>query len=515
MQEKNIFKKNEDGFTKILSKEILKNEDKRTLKVVELIVKNLKEICKQYPKQNCFDEFDIIRSDIDDLLKGREMRKRDEKTPSMKILQELITDENFIKILTTRRLDLFVKFWETLLEKNISTAYGIKAIINSLFLNEESFLYKQHRNYLSIPIESHDIYQIIFSHKSIQNISIYQELVYYGNPKNKKRFIDILINSLKVSIENYLLEGAKESGHTGNFENISYGFNILIESVENSLMKKGKNENDILNAISHFFSHTIPFIFRENDFDEENFEKLKKEYKKSEESRSWSYGMLIGFRKQLLLKKHKRGIPIDEKRAKIIKDSNRRMCEETRIPPYNEGSIENYLAYYIYKLFKTSNKFIGREEKRDDDIRNLLLDSYTVYDTPKRYIDVVALFHLIMRNEINKELEAYRKKGYYYNGVIKAFLLFTSFSLIAEWKDGEMKTDILHEKDVFSNEQMKDFMIEKLYTDIKEMIESNKKQINGRPINESLLPKNIVYENKKFYWKQCHNQLIEIKQIRK
>lgn len=509
LREKDIFQNNESRFIKVLSEEISKNDPKRTSKVVELVVANFEKICERCEEEymDSAEKFESLRSDIDRLLRGEDVQEERQARSPVMTLCNLVTDEGFVEILTTQRLDLLVQFWETLSRSKTPKLFGVNAIMHSLFFNEQSFLYKQDRNNFSYPIDPYDVYQVIFSYESIQVMDVYRSL--FGcRDQDAARILEVLIHSLKVSVDSYLSERNSAVSVEGDSECISRGFDVLIKCFEWSLSQNKLDKLDnsttlkVAEEISYFFSNTIPSVFRKHDFSKERLDGLKKSCEELRREGFYIYGDLIDLKKYLIMEKNQKDSEPDEGALRLIKGANRAGCSETKHPPYDSGSIENYLAYYLYKLFEVSNRFV-RRDGGSDTLRRLLSSVRMFVDSPERYMRVIALFRLYVRNKIDEELSPH-KRWFLFEGVTKSFLLSFGIGLVDGQEEGELITDILHEEDILSEQDMKEFLIDKLYTGIKEMLDSDE-VISGRSAGEvakeNFLPYEIEYKDGKFYWR--------------
>jgi hypothetical protein len=218
---------------------------------------------------------------------ARENKKDDEMGQSARaILDVILSDESVVKILTTKRLDALLYIFGIIDEYKISrreSGIGIPKIVQNLFYDKESFLYK-HLGNDGLALSS-NIYKSIFDSPVIlKNFDLfgYPTLEYSMRKEIGLSGIKVFIEALSRSITTYLKTGDVPPRHINNgLSHLSeiFGDLCLKISLED---KRGvdtqysmKDEWLALHHIAHFLGHDYLFLAYEEKLDQQVSEKEK------------------------------------------------------------------------------------------------------------------------------------------------------------------------------------------------------------------------------------------------
>lgn len=142
-------KKNCENFYKIIVKEMSKSDDKNIQAAFEIIMANFDSICSAI---RCTD------THISEL--------------AIKFTNEVLSDNHIVEILTTKRLDSLICFFECIENNQLSSKkiFFVTKITENLFLNQQSFFYK-HLSMDGLALSS-NIYRIFYFENLIKNFSL-------------------------------------------------------------------------------------------------------------------------------------------------------------------------------------------------------------------------------------------------------------------------------------------------------------------------------------------------------
>lgn len=420
---KNLFnKKNYKRFYNVLSQEISRPDTKRIDLVLNVLLDSFDNICKSIAENNS------------------EMSNYARST-----LEVILSDRSMINHITTKRLDGLLYILAVIKKYNLNandSPKGIPLMIQGLFYNSDSFLYK-HLDNSGLALSS-NIYESLFDSPSLlSNFDIfgYPTLGFSARGNTDSGTVKVFIESISRSIKTYLKTGKVPARHINN--GIAYLSSIFEELCSKIAIeqKSGKNTRwDLdgnwwsLHEIAYFLGHDYLFIGHKRRFDgiddvvDKNIEKMEKAAKKAD------------FYSNLAI---------------------------------NEG-----IAEILYKSFE----HLSRVEK-DNDTYNTVLD----------------LLNGMTHESSHKEgyREPFEKRmwiqigrnvlGKYYPMVLKSYLQFVGFSLVG----GEgQRTGWIGEQ----SEKMRKL----LYIDLKPKLDANEKMIDDTPMKEALLPDCMDYKDGKF-----------------
>ncbi|MBN9376766.1 MAG: hypothetical protein BGO14_00150 [Chlamydiales bacterium 38-26] len=203
-------RKNCKKFYKKIVEEISKNDDKHSQAAFEIFMANFDDICSVMKCTN-----------------------KDASHLAIDLANEVLSDNYIVELLTTKRLDSLIYFFECI-EKNQLSSKGnffVSKISQNLFLNHESFFYK-HLSMDGLALSS-NIYRIFYFENLIKKFPLLDshQLGYlYGNEFKAIR-ADVLITAMKHMICAY------KQFQNIPIENITYGLKNVSELFHNLCLK--------------------------------------------------------------------------------------------------------------------------------------------------------------------------------------------------------------------------------------------------------------------------------------
>lgn len=215
-------KRNCKNFYKRIAKELSKNDDKSSQAVFEVIIANFDNICSAIKCTN-----------------------KDASQLAIDLANEVLSDNYIVEMLTTKRLDSLIYFFECIDKNQLSSkeTFFITKITQSLFLNQESFFYK-HLSMDGLALSS-NIYRIFYFENLIKNFPLLGNppLGYLNSNEFKAIRADVLITAIKHIICAY------RQFQNIPIENITYALKNVNELFHNLCLKirrLEKKEIDIL-----------------------------------------------------------------------------------------------------------------------------------------------------------------------------------------------------------------------------------------------------------------------------
>ena len=407
-------------FYEVLVRELSSSKDERVNAVIEILLTNFRSIC----------EF-ASRDDLDIEIRGS----------AIAILDVILSDETVVKIFTTKRLDALLYIFSEIEKYAINRRHsgiGIPKIVQNLFYDKESFLYKQlDRKGLAL---SYDIYEAIFASPIIlSNFDLfgYPTLGFSIQKDGSDLSINVFIRSLSKAIETYLKTGSVPARHINDgLSHLSGMFGSLCSklSVEENrgVDTKYSLESEwwSLHNIANFLGHDYPFLAYQ---DELNIDVIEKEKSASKA------------------------------------DFNSNL------------TINDAIAAVLYKAFAQLSSL-----KKTNDIYHIVLELFQCMtheeNLKQGYRDPFEkrIWEQIANNVINR----------YYPAVLRTYLIYIGFSLAS---DEPQRTGWVGEQ----AERMRRL----LYVDLKPLLEKDEKMANKELMRNILLPDCMDYKDGKFTYK--------------
>jgi hypothetical protein len=239
--------KNARKFYEVLIQELSRTNDDGINSALEVLLYNFDDICKAASERP--QTVEVFQS-------------------AVAILDVVLSDESVVKILTTRRLDALQYIFSVIEKYNITrreSGIGIPKLVESLFCDRESFLYKHiGRDGLAL---SWNIYDTIFDSPAIlTNFDLFgYPTLGYSNRKNIS--VGVFIEGLSRAIKTYLKTGSVPPRHINN--GLSYLSEIFQDVCLNISIEEGrgvdtkyqlKEEWSTLSTIARFLGHDYPFL---------------------------------------------------------------------------------------------------------------------------------------------------------------------------------------------------------------------------------------------------------------
>lgn len=425
---KNLFnRKNSRRFYEILAWEISRPDNKRLDLALNVLLDNFENICKSASQED-------IKSEINKSARN--------------ILDVILSDSSMVKLLTTKRFDGLMYILSVIKKYNVNRMHsprGIPMIFQGLFLDPDSFLYKQlDHNGLAL---SANLYENIFeSSKILNNFDLFgYPTLGFSSPQDiTESTVSVFIQAISKLIKTYLKTGEVPVRHVNNgIEYLSNMFGEICSNIKNEQIagkdkRYGKNSNWwLLHRITDFLGHDYLFIGHKERFNEQD----------------------TIFNKDILALEKK------SKKANLNSDL----------------SINEAIAAALYKAFEQLSKI-----EKGTDTYSIVLDllhGMTFEDSNLKEGFILPFTERIWE-QIGKNV-----LGKYYPMVLKSYLNYIGFCLVRE--DGEEKG--------WSGEQAEK-MRRLLYIDLKPKLDENEKMIDGTLMKEALLPDCMDYRGGKFYY---------------
>lgn len=406
-------------FYEVMVQEISRTNDDGINAALEVLLHNFKDICKA----------------------AHEHKNEEINQFARAILNVILSDESVIKILTTKRLDALKIIFAVVENNQISrreSGIGIHKLVQNLFYDKESFLYK-HLGGDGLALSS-NIYESIFDSPTIlTNFDLFglSSLEYSMRGEMGQLGIEVLIEALSRSIKTYLVTGNVPPRHINNglsYLSEIFGDICLRISIEEKRSVDTtyslKDDWLALNYIARWLGHDYPFLAYQ--------EKLNRVVQEREKTAS---------------------------EASFFSDST-----------INEG-----IAAALYKAVEQL--------------------SY-IENTTDTYHTVLDLLNGMMHRD--KLKEGYRGPfekrmweqiaaniiSHYYPATLRTYLEYVG-SCLAE--NQNQRTGWIGEQ----AERMRRL----LYVDLKPLIDSEAKMLNGKRMKDALLPKSMNYKNGKFTYR--------------
>ena len=356
------------------------------------------------------------------------------------IINQILSDESVVQELTTKRLDALQYIISVIKKYNIDESLspvGFPRLMQNLFYNQESFLYKQlDRNGLAI---SSNIYDSLFGSPALlSNFKMYgYPVLDYSMRKNLNNTgITVFIKSLSKSIETYLKSGKVPA----------------------------RAINEGLEYLSDIFGDICTKIGIEEDRGVHTKYSLKEEW--------WTLHQIARFLgHDYLFLAYK-----DNK--ELAKQEILSMERTSREADFHSSeTINSGIAAAIYKSFEEISCI-----KKTDDIYHTILDLLhgMLHERSQKegYQDP---FEKRMWEQIRKNVAGKR-----YPNVLRPYLTFVGFLLASE-----------RERSGWAGAE-KERVRKLLYIDLKPLLEKNEKMVDSVPMQEALLPETMNYKDGKF-----------------
>jgi len=420
---KDLFnEKRSKKFYKVMVQEISKTDNERINAVLEILLYNLKNICKAI--HTCEGKKEICQL-------------------ARAILDVILSEESVAKILTTKRLDALKFIFIIVEEYNISRkeiGIGIPKIVQKLFCDKESFLYK-HYNSDGLALSS-NIYESIFDSSVIlKNFDLfgYPTIEFSMRKEMSLSGIEVFKEALSRSIKTYLKTGNVPPRHINNgLSHLSdiFGDLCLKISIEE---KRGvdtkyslKDEWWALHIIAHFLGRDYP---------------------------SMAYRNIVN-------------LEISE-REKTTSEASF----------YSESTINAGVTAALYKAFEQLS---------------FIKNTVDTYHTVLELLD--GMRHESDRKNIEGYMEPFEKRIWeqisnnitkrYYPAVLRPFLSFIGFCLASDTSQRQGWIGEQAEK-----------MRRLLYIDLKPLLDKDAEMVNHEKMKEALLPQTMNYKDGYFTYK--------------
>lgn len=414
-------------FYEVMVQEISKNNNERINASIEVLLDNFKSICKA--------------------AKGN---KKDDETgqSAMAVLDVILSDESVVNILTTKRLDA-LQFIFTIVEKNSissrESGIGIPKIVQNLFYDKESFLYK-HLGRKGLALSS-NIYDSIFDSPVIlTNFDLfgYPTLEYSMRKEIGLSGINVFIEALSRSITTYLKTDYVPPRHINNgLSHLSEIFGDLCYKISTE-EKRGvdtqyslKDEWWALHVIARFLGHDYPFLAYQEQLNQQVTETEKTAFE-------------VSF--------------------------------------YSDSTINAGIAGALYKAFEQLSYI---ENTFDTYPRVLELLNGMMYESELKE-GYRGPFEKRMWEQIAVNI-VHR----YYPAALRTYLVIIGFLLVSNQNQNQKQGWI---------EEQAERMRRLLYIDLKPLLDADTEMMNKEKMKDALLPKSMNYKDGKFTYRSGFGQ---------
>jgi hypothetical protein len=279
---KNLFnEKNAEQFSKILLRELGRSYPRKNEIIVDIVNENLTNIvsaAKGY-----------IKKTIENEDKGKEVNHFGKY--AVEVLNLIISDKEIARYIAIKRYDFLYLFFEKLknnpdLRKEVCDL-GVDSIVNQLFLNDESYLYRQMEEG-GLSLVKNNIYYYLFHKQNIfskfdpleqwQGMQIYEDTndLYYTF-----KYLKAFLFSFQRAVEGYFEEHKiKNNPNFRTLEIFKKSFDKLLDRYSRSLILDYNNNKlnkeflfDRLKIVSDFLTRDILSVYEkyseDNSFDSE------------------------------------------------------------------------------------------------------------------------------------------------------------------------------------------------------------------------------------------------------
>lgn len=246
---KNLFSEGTSRkFYEILVWELSRPDQERLTSILLVLLENFDEICCVAARNN----------------------QTDACKDAQAILHVVLGEGSLVDLITTKRLDALSYIFATIEKYKIRGEYedGISALIKNLFLNHDSFFYKQiERNGIALSVNI--FAQVFGSAEILKN----HKLFGWSDFKVPSRIpdnleIEVLIQALSTATETYLSSGQVPARHINDgFEKLSGIFGQLCTQIADN-QEKGVRNKFVdgewwgLHLIAQFLGHDYAFLPR-------------------------------------------------------------------------------------------------------------------------------------------------------------------------------------------------------------------------------------------------------------
>lgn len=248
---KNLFnKKTCRRFYEVVHWEVSRPDDRLNL-VLNVLLDNFENICKSA---------------------SNDPQNSETSQSARAILDVILSDRSMGELLATKRLDGFLYIINILEIYNLSSRHsprGIPLVVQSLFFNKDSFLYK-HLDNSGLALSS-NIYQSLFeSPKMLSNFDLfgYPTVSYSAKSSTDPSTVNVFIQAVSRSIKTYLKDGYIPARHINNgIRHLSEMFEELCSKMntedEKTSRRRMSDEYWSLHKIAHFFGHDYVYLGNE------------------------------------------------------------------------------------------------------------------------------------------------------------------------------------------------------------------------------------------------------------
>lgn len=386
----------------------------------------------------------VLLSNLDDIFWAAKERNSEAGKVARSIIEVVLSDESVVKILTTKRLDGIFHLFQVAAKTGINNGHsriGISSLIKNLFVDHESFLYKQLGNDgLAL---SANLYTSIFGSPTLVsnfNLFGYSTLTHFPD-RGRYPNVKVIIQALSASIEAYLKNSGVPADHIN--EGLAYLSSIYGSLVSHISIEEErgvdskyamKEEWASLSEITNFIGHSYSFIAYRQEVNPEVKEKEKAQTLKADFS--------------------------------------------------SHNTVNEGIAASIYKCVEQASN---------------------IKDSNDAYYNVLDVLHGVMHDEEHLLKEGYRKafekriwrqiaknvKHKIYPVALRGYLIFIGFCLASSRDDNNESWIGLQ------TERMRRL----LYVDLKPLLESEEKMVNGDLMKTRLLPTVMDFKNGNFTYR--------------
>ncbi|HEV7702209.1 MAG TPA: hypothetical protein VGO63_02075 [Candidatus Paceibacterota bacterium] len=422
---KNLFnKRTSRKFYETLVWEISRPDDERLDLALNVLLDNFENICKFASKEDL--KLEMNRS-------------------ARSILDVILSDRSMVKLLTTKRFDGLMYILFIIKKYDINRGHspkGIPMIFQGLFLDPDSFLYKQ-LDYNGLALSA-NIYDNIFESSMLLNnfdLFGYPTLGFSARRDIDQAMTSVFIQALSKSIKTYLKTGEIPVRHINNgIEYLSNMFGVICSNIKDEqdagkVKRYGTDSNWwLLHNIVRFLGHDYLFIGHRERF--------------------------------------------NEKDAVLNKDIIALEKTAQTADFYSDLAINEAIAAALYRAFEQLSQI-----EKGADTYDLVLDLlHGMTSEPNLREGYMLPFTKRMWEQIGKNV-----LGRYYPMVLKPYLNFIGFCLAGD--PGQRKG--------WSGEEAEK-MRRLLYVDLKPQLDANEKMIDDTLMKEALLPDCMDYKDGKF-----------------
>jgi len=411
-------KKTASDFYEVMAQRVSRTNDEDVNALLPVLLSNLENIC-------------LAIKDTKNVETGHLARA---------IINVILSDEVVVKVITTKQLYALLFIFEMVEKHNIRQkdfGVGMPKIMNNLFNDKESFLYK-HLKRTGLALSS-NAYETIFSSSTILNnfdLYGYPALSYTDREETNIESIEVLIESLSRSMKMYLKTGDASARRIN--EGLSYLSDIfgdmcskisIAEKPGVETTRSLKNEWRGVYAIARFLGHGYVFLAYQDELHAATLER--------------------------------------EKRA-------------TEASFHSNESINDGIAAILFKAF-VQLSYIKKDRDVHDTVIRLLTGMIYHGEHKTGYRDpfLKAVWEQIASNV----------KKQYYPAILKSYLMYVGLDLAL----GSRK------KPEWVNEQA-ERMRRLLYVDLKPLLEKNIEMADGAKMEDVLLPSNMEYKKGYFFY---------------